>query len=415
MHSFAFAGKEINLSKKLAVLVLIIILLTGCTDGSFLPPRKEIGDLNIIDAIAVDKCEEPDKIKVTVTSKKQISGGGDSSEGGGSGEQIIVLSAQDRTILSAMRQFQTYTNNQTFWGHTNFYLIGENAAKDDITKYLDFLCRDHDFRLDSSIYITLGQAGDMFEKSNIPGFFLPDYLKGLSDKASLISETCKLRILDLMSELDENEIFGIAVPAIYLTEDIIRIKGAENQLEKDVGISGYAILKDFKLIDFLDIPNSRSYSFVTNKIKTGVIELKDQEEKNIGMDILGAKTKIVPIVKEGHLLRIDIKTKKETNINEVQTRRNIFQDETLCFLEQQQSEIIKKGIEECVQKAKDLNADFLGIGKAVKYRHPVLWSRMEYEWNEIFPQLDVSVTVESHINRTYDIRESNGYKDGEKR
>lgn len=403
--------------KVTVVAILTFMLLAGCKDGSLLPPRREIDELNIIRVIAVDKCKDPDLIKVTVTSKKegQAGGGGGGGDSGGSSEQIIVLSLEDKTVLSAVKQFHTYINKQVFWGHTDFYLIGEEAAKEDIVRYLDFLSRDHDFRLDSTVYITSGNAGDFLERSNVPGYFLADYLKSLSNKISLTSTSSKMKILQLMGELDENKTFGIAIPMIKLIGEKARTKGGQNRLLEDIDVDGYGVVKDFKLVDFVHKPDSRGYNFISNNINSGVIQIKDQEGKNIGMDIVGGETKISSKVEAGHLARVEISTKLETNIDEVQTRENILKEDTLHYLEQQESNVIKEEMMKCIQLAQDRNADFLGIGRAVNFKHPILWDKIKDQWNEIFPKLEITVKVESHINRTYDIKEPNGYKAGEKR
>ena len=403
------------MKKKITVTMLSILLLTGCRDGQFLPMREEIDELNLIRVIAVDKSEVHNQIKVTVTSQKAAGdSGGQSGEGEASSgnEQVIVLSSMEKTVQAAIRHFQTYTNKHVFWGHSNFYLIGEDAAKEDIVKYLDFFARDHNLRPNSEVYIIYGQAGDILERSNLPGFFIADFLESLKENKKYLATSGSMEVLQLMVDLDENRIFGIAVPTLSLDGELTKAKGTQHPLTKGVRVEGYAVIKDFKLVGYINQSDSRGYNLIKNEGYKAAFDITDQEGEDVGMEIMGVQTKIIPRVENGQLVGVRIISRIEANIDEVHTKRDIFKEDSLKYLEHQQSEVIKKEMENIVKLAKKLNADFLGIGKAVHQKHPVLWERMKDQWNELFQELDIEIKVESHINRTYDIREPNGYRAG---
>lgn len=402
-----------SVKKAFCIIVLLIMLLTGCKDGYPLPPQTEIDDIELIKVIAVDRCDDSNMVKVTVTSRKATAASTGQEGGMSANEQIVVLSALNETVQAAIRQFQTYTNKKIFWGHTGFYLIGEEAAKEDIVRYLDFFARDHDFRPNSKVFVTYGKAGDILEKSNLPGFFIADYLESLAENTKLLSKSGSLKILQLMTELDENTTFGIAVPAISLDGELVKSKGAKFPLDKAVLVEGYAIIKDFKLAGFVSQSDSRGYNFIGNIGDMGMIGITDQAGKNIGVEIVGKRSKIIPLVENGQLTAIRIKTWLETNVDEVHSRKDIFTEDSLIYLEHQQAEAIKKEMENCVKLAKELKADFLGIGKAVRLKHPIVWNRIKDHWDEIFQEIDIKFEIVSFVSRTYDIREPNGYKAGE--
>jgi spore germination protein KC len=396
----------------ICITVFIITLLTGCRDGDPLPLHMEIDDIDLIKVIAVDRCEDYRMVKVTVTFQKAAAGSTEQEGSTRGNEQVIVLSALNETVQAAIRQFQTYTNNRVFWGHTDFYLIGEEAAKEDIVRYLDFFTRDHDFRPNSKVFVTYGKAGDILEESNLPGFFIADYLESLEENTKLLSRSGSLRMLQLMHELDENTTFGIAIPAISLDGELVKAKGTDFPLNKAVKVEGYAIIKNFKLAGFISQSDSRGYNIIKNIASRGMIGITDQSGKNLGVEIIGVRSKVIPVIKNGQVTGVRIKTWLETNVDEVQSRKDVFTEDSLTYLEQQQAEVIKKEMENCVKLAKDLDCDFLGIGKAVHLRHPIVWNRIKDHWDEIFQELDIEFEIESHINRTYDIREPNGYRAG---
>lgn len=402
------------MKKTLCITVLLILLLTGCKDGLPLPPQTEIDDIDLIKVIALDRCDDTRMVKVTVTFQKATAVNSGQEGGARGNEQVIVLSALNETVQAAIRQFQTYTSNKVFWGHTEFYLIGEEAAKEDIVRYLDFFARDHDFRPNCHVFVTIGIAGDILEKSNLPGFFISEYLESLTENTKLLSKSGSLQMLELIRELDENTTFGLTIPAISLDGELLKSKGTEFPLNKAVLVEGYAIIKDFKLVGFISQSDSRGYNIIKNIAERGMIGITDQSGKNIGVEIIGVSSKTIPVIENGQVTGIRIKTWLETNVDEVHSRKDIFTEDSLAYLEQQQAEVIKKEMETCVKLAKDLESDFLGIGKAVQLKHPIVWNRIKDHWDEIFRELDVKFEIESHINRTYDIREPNGYRAGER-
>jgi spore germination protein KC len=134
------------MKKLFTVIILLFSLsnLTGCKAG-FLPQRREISDLQLVQVIGADKSvDNPDSSMLTIASKKLTDGGGQDSTGSGGegrsskGEKAQVLTSEGKTIFDAARNIQTHSDKTIFWGHTDYYLIGEEAAKESINKYIDF-------------------------------------------------------------------------------------------------------------------------------------------------------------------------------------------------------------------------------------------------------------------------------------
>lgn len=403
--------------KLIFLIVACTVFFTGCKDGSILPKRNEIQRLEMLRVIGLDKSEDSGLLKVTVTSKREEGGGGNS---GGNGEEkpkqkAIVLTSEGKTMFSAERKFQTYTDKEIFFGHVDYYLFGEDAAKEDFTKYIDFFTRDHEMRLDSLVFIVRGEATQLIKKSSTSDYFIADRLEAISKNAGLLSLSGEMRMLKIMGELDQNDIFAFAIPSIKLIQRKEDISGIERQPKEDLEIDGYGIIKDFKLIGFLNRAIARGYNFIQNKIAAGTIDLIDKTGNSVAMEIMGNSTKIIPRVENAKVTGITIKSVFETNIDEVHSREDIFTEDILHYLEQQQSEQIIKDMEKCVEYAKENKADFLGIGKAVNLRHPIIWERIKDQWPAIFKDIPIMIKVESKINRTYDIQEPNGYRAGGKR
>lgn len=409
--------------KKLMYIIVILLLFSGCSP-IFFPLPTEIDHLELVRIIALDKSDKnPDEVIITIMFEKSTpvsgssgtgsgeTGGGETGGGETKGLKGTVLTAEGKTFSSAERNFQTYTDKQIFLGHADFCLIGEEAAKEDITKYLDFISRDHDVRKSSKVYIVAGKASDLVVKANSEEYFLPDRLKSMSENVKFLSVSRSINLFDCMSSLDKNS--SLVVPTLKLIERKEDILEESKQRKQDIELVGYSIINHFKLVSFIERPISRGYNIISNSGVSGIIDVKDSSGMAVALEINTVNTKITPKIEGGQLVGVLIITELNTSINEIQSRENVFKKDILSFIEQQASDIIKSEMEAVVKAAQQNNADILSLSESVNMNHPIIWNRIKDNWDSIFPTLKIEVIVNSKIARTYDMREPSGSMEGE--
>ncbi len=387
--------------------IIITILLTGCSKG-ILPRRIEINELMMVSAVGVDKDpKDPNNICITIISEKKSDGQSGKSGVGEEKSKSIILSNEAETFLEAEREFQTFSDKQMFWGHVEYYLIGEEAARDGVAKYIDFLSRDHEARGNSKVYIIEGAtAKDFIEKSSTGEYFMPDRIKAIGDNSRLVTGSQELELVEFLQWLNNKYSCAVA-PVLYLkSKDKEKKEGEQPSMSFDLG--GYAIFKDLKLTGIIDKSMTRGENFLLNRVITGNIHVKDPEGKMVGLEIMSSSAKIEPEFENGNLKRINIEVKMSTNVDEVHSTSSIFTKDILKFLSNEQSKVIKEEIEQVISYAKENNTDFVDIANIFETNHPVKWNKYKDRWDDIFPSLSIDVEVKSRINRTYDIREPSG-------
>jgi len=388
------------------ITVMMTISLFGCT--SILPNMNEIDKLDLVRIAGVDiDPKNPDNIRVTILSKKstaQSQGQGGQSGGAQSGSsQGEVVSNSAATLFEAERQLQTSSAKQLFWGHVDYYLISEKAARRGIGKYMDFFARDHETRDNANIYIIKGTTAEKFiNKASKGDTFLPDLLTGIDANSILVTGPQEMTLMEFMEDID-NKGSAIVAPVLYLKSN----KG-EKKAQESVDLDGYAVFDQLKLVKFLDKKMTIAENFLLNQVKTSIIEVKDSHKKMIGLELINSSTKIAPYYENGELKGFNVKVKFTTNVDEVHSTSNIFTEEDLNFITNKQSEEVKNEIKKVISFAQKNKIDFLGVGKTFDTNHPVKWAKYKDKWKQIFPNLSFNVEVESKINRTYDIREPNG-------
>lgn len=393
------------------------IVLSGCTNKAFLPVRDELEDLELVRAIGVDKSPDNlDHIRLTVTSKreKRETGGG-KKEGQGPSEKssgVKVKSSDGKTAFEAERKFQTFNEKQVFWGHADYYIIGEEAARDDLIKYLDLLSRGQELRLNSTVYVVKdATAQELMEISQESEIYIPDLLKSLSKNIGFTSTSGKLEQIELMGKLDD-KYSQVLIPTLH----ILKKKNSEKEESDDteVKLEGYAVIRNTKLIAFANKQQSMGINFITNKIKSGVLNLKDSTGKEVSVEIVNSDTKIIPRFYDD-TVSVLIKVAINSNVTEMHSTLDIFKENELLKLEEQQAITVKQYLLEAIKLAQTNDADILGIANKIYHKHPVKWQSINYRWNEIFPKIKFDIEVASTLKRSYDISQPNKYKAGEEK
>lgn len=388
------------------VLGLLIMFLFGCS-SQIKPLSIEINKLNLLSAVGIDKgLKDPNNIRITVISKKKT----DEKSGKSTTKKdstASIYSNEAPTLLESQRVFQTFSDKLMYWGHIEYFLISEEAAKDGIAKYIDFFTRDFAFRESAKIYIIKGSTAEEFIRQSSTGdYFMPDRLKTIGDNCNFFSGCQDLTILEFMQWLNNKYSSAIA-PVLYLKskENLI---ADETKPMQEIRTYGYAIFKNLKLVTTIDEIKARGEDFLLNTIISRAIKVKDSSGNMVGLDLLESKTKITPVFNKGIIKEIKVKVKLSSNIDEVHSTSLKINRETVDYLSNEQSLVVKNEIESVIKTAQEYNCDFVDMANVFSTYHPILWRRHKDKWEEIFPNLLISVEVESKINRSYNIREPNG-------
>ncbi|HHV95767.1 MAG TPA: Ger(x)C family spore germination protein [Clostridiaceae bacterium] len=392
-------------------LVLLLINLTGCKK-SILPQGKEINDLQLVQVIGIDKLPGGSNDCLLTIASKNLEIGGEQVSTVSTGENIsagkrkaLILTSTGKTIFEAVRKIQTHSNKTLFWGHSGYYLIGEEAARENIAKYIDFFTRDHELRIESKIYIVKGSARDLIEQFNQSDFYIYDKLESLGRNFKLVSISEEMKIHELMRFIDIHHA-SARVPCIYL----VNREGEAGKEIKDIESYGYAIFKDLKLVGFIPPDISRGINLITNNVNTSIVVVKDIEGQDVSLEIIDSNTEVIPRFNGDNLESILIKAKVFSNLGEIQSQIDFTKEDSISYMESQQSEILETEMKSVLEKVLEFESDCLEICDRIRLKKPLKWHKIEDKWMEIFLNTKFDIQVESIIRRTYELREPSGYK-----
>ncbi|OON97417.1 MAG: hypothetical protein ATN36_03440 [Epulopiscium sp. Nele67-Bin005] len=422
--------------KWLPLLLMTPIFLSGCWDS------VEINNRSIILEFAIDKntdeipedtpIDQRPTFNVTYSIPDMAKLSGTESLAKDTKTNVTV---QAPTIATSIDDLQTRTRNTVTFSHVKAILMGEELLKDPklLEEVLDAITRERLIARNVPLLAVRGEAssiqGAKNEQQPIIGLYIMNYFNNKERPVNYFKSELLGNFLKNMKET------GIATIPIFklISDDGTEIESTEEKLDSDgennqsneqpaeqkvegatdgeeqtetsqsaeFEISGGAVIKDYKLIDYITKEEVRGQLLVQGEVKNSpvVISYKDRlltylikktnsnvtfEEKN------GVLTCFIDIKVHGNVI--------EYVSNHLQNVSNI---DVLNELEILISGEVYKQAHVGIDRAKDMNVDFLGLGLQM-YRHqPELWEYYEHNWNAIgFANVKIVVDVDVEIENT---------------
>ncbi len=287
-------------------ILLSLIFTSGCWN------YKEVDQFAIVAGVAIDKgMKEQFLMTVEII---QISGGKDSKT------TSKIVAAEGKTMFDAARNIISLTGKRLYWSHSKVIIISKEIASEGLIKVIDWYNRDSETREDVNILISEdASAKEIFKgqvaTENIISLALGEMIK---NHVSLN----KAPITDmLMFDMNEQTKSKTAViPTVIL-------KQVDGKIMPH--IMGTAIIKEDKLVGFLNGEETKDLLFIRNEIKGGILieEMKSKKESTfVSLEIFNSKTKVTPVV-NGKDIQINLETKTTVAIDEIGGKENFIDEE----------------------------------------------------------------------------------------
>lgn len=372
--------------KLLLFLSALCLLLQGCAGNPvFGDDSREIDQLELVETVGIDAAGA----MTTVTA----------STGTFFGEPVL-LKTTAATISRAVREMQNYTDRQyIFYGHTAHILIGEEAARQDLNRYLDYIERDSEVRLDTKLYIVQGgTAEDAITAVSGESESAGELLESLDRDVQLLSESYVFDCGEVAQQLAKR---GNALAAAVRLETVDNILDSENSTT--IQSAGYAVIHDGKLMCFLDTDLSRGVNLLIDRTGGDVLEAPDGAGGSFAARLTGSETAYTPVFEDGMLTKLKIEAALHCNLDELQTPLDIYDEAVIRGLETQLSDAAARRVWAILDRMRATNCDFCDLQTRVRQAAPWRFDRMTAPWETVFPALEYEVAVKTVLERTYDV------------
>lgn len=388
------------MKKFLLYIIASTLMLSGC--GSIYSNYREVEQLLVIETMGFDHI--PGGVQLTLASG--LSG----SEGD------IKLSGVGATISAAMDQARNYSfEDELFCSQTNSILIGEDAAKQDMEPYLSYICQSPILRTDVPVFVIRGSSAfESIMDSGDSQHGVSEILKGVAEyletrggshvsNASQISRDSLRHGSALCCALEFTQ---SAEPPAEKSQGNGE-SGEDKQSARTLAVAGFGIIKDSRLVDYIDQDAAVGVSFLMNKVGVSRVELEDAMERKIVLEISSGSSRILPRWDEsGELRGLDISLEADATVTEMNDNADLSREAYAKELTKALEEHIAALVGDVLKKSAALEADFLALGSKVEQHSPLLYRHMNKSFGEALPSLEFRIAAKATLSHTNDMKES---------
>lgn len=387
--------------KRAVLIILMLLIVTGCWN------RKELDQISIATAIGIDKHGDHYNVSVQLLNSDEIT----STKGVGQRQPVVTLQmSSGGTIFESFRKLTMSSPRKILSSHLRIVVLGEELAKDGISKVLDLISRDPEARSDFNILLARNATANDILQVLTPLEKIP------ANKlySSLVSSE---KNWGVTADVDLHQlIYDLVDPGKDPVLSSIHIKGDPKKAKSRENLSSVlppAILEYKSLgvfhkdqfVGWLTDRESKGYNYALSNLQSTVVALPCQDGGKMSIELISTSSKIkarfVDQQPQGF-----VNVSVEANIGEVACKLNLNSTYTIQAIEEQLNEEIKQTILDSVAKAKSYKSDIFGFGAAIHRANYKQWNLMKENWDQAFVDLPVQVTVHAKIRHTGSVVES---------
>ncbi|MEK5486951.1 Ger(x)C family spore germination protein [Lysinibacillus sp. FSL M8-0355] len=374
--------------KVICLLCILTLLLSGCWS------KRELNELAIVVALGIDKIDEEYEITVQIVDPSEISMRQASTQR----SPVVSYHSRGETIFEAIRKMTTNAARKPYFAHLQVVVLGEDLAKEGISDSLDLIVRDHEFRKDFDVIMSHEATAKEVLNVLTPIEKIPanKMLNSLDVSEKAWGATIAVNIDELVNTLT-NKHKGALITAIEVHGDKkLGVDQTNVQRVKTpvlLQYAGLAVFKGDKYIGLLTEGESKSVSFLNDKIQSTIEIIACPKKGTLSSEITQSTTKVKGSFDNGKP-KIDVRIHVEQNIGEVECDIDLTKNKSIDYVNKKTA----KGIDERIQKTlekiqQQYEVDVFGFGDALHRADPKQWKKIKDEWASIFPDLAVDVQV----------------------
>jgi spore germination protein KC len=378
---------------------------TGCWS------RKELNNLSLVMAGAIDQGSGPDKFIYTVQIVNPAAIERTADDAGQGGKPYYTASSSGFTLADAERHLYKHVPRPLFWQHMRVTLISEELARNSLSLIVDYLDRIPAFRRKMLLLVTPGKSRDALSVETPVENFSGQAIYNLARESFKHSEAyypsdINNFLINLSTPGIEPILARLTIkPRKKATPTNNRLNPEETQRSSILELSGSAAFKADKMIGWLDDIETRGLLWTQGKAQNLMLVLKypGAAKQDYLLTVLNQRSACIvkPEFRNGQLqISLGIKAEGRTsgvNFNE----KNFTQPEIIKKLDCQYALAIKREISMALARAQsEFHADIFGFGLAVSRKYPRLWKKLQPDWDRHFSRLKVNLQVTARIRRT---------------
>ncbi|WP_029452396.1 Ger(x)C family spore germination protein [Clostridium algidicarnis] len=359
----------------LFILISFAVTFLGCWD------YEEMVNLKYLAGIAVDKDKYTNDYILTLevleasTNSKAINSN--------------IIESRGKTIHGALRDAIKKTGNMLQGSHAKVFIVSKDIAEEGIVPVIDLIDRDVELRNDMWILISESDtASDILRKGKEGNEIISYELAASIANSNKIGKYMKVEIFKIISDISDRGSSAIA-PMVNVDN---------NNTESKFEVSGTAIFKGEKMVGTLNEFETMFLQILKEDNVRFVLPIELEKGNNISLEIMNIDRSINTKIKDNKVV-IDMTINIDTALSELASSGvdYILKDER-DKLKKQSEKQIKISCYKVIEKLqKEYKSDAIGFGDILKKRNPNVWKKMEYNWLDIFENIEVNLDINLEI------------------
>lgn len=360
------------------LLVATVLLATGCWD------RVEVNDLAIVQMTSFDKVGDQYRVAVSFPLVGQMGGskGGGGGTGGSGDQSNYFESAESEALRTSFMHVQRKLSRSLYFAHRRVMLIGEDLARDGITRVLDIISRYPENRISTYLLIAKGEALDLMKTpvlmERIPAEMFREIIISVLNRPVTARDFIQAQLAE-----------GVDPYALAFKRSKTDT-GDGDQSANTIEISGLAVFRDDKLAGMLEGRHVNGALAALNQLRRPIFSAKlPGQDDFISAQFTELASHIHPVVENGQLrIQLQFSGIYEINVNETDlTLVNLEHDDRVTEAIERE---LKNQVSAAVRELQERFAtDILGFGHAVRLHHPRLWKKISGRWRDLYPHVPV--------------------------
>lgn len=357
---------------KLLALLILCIMLCGCWD------KIEIEDRLFVLALGIDRLPNGNYVETySAADSKEVKEA--------KGPAYKVFSTEVQTSASGFSSLMQRYDKRSFYGHTKVLIFGDTCLKSDkaLKEVIDSFMRAHDFHKSMHVFAVEGEAAKIFEV--VPKFspLLGTYIDGIAENSNNAPVICDISLEELTKRLIGNNGDSI-IPKIEPLKDEVKVGGA-------------GLIKDYKLITFLNELQTRAINWLSGDVDGGAIDIEMQGTK-VGFRYYEFKREISFDKIEGDTVYLNYNFETEGSIEEYILGETFLDSDKLREAEGKIENVIEKECKDIIKLLQDeYQCDVIDVGDYLSKYYPKLYKEVEGDFDKFFSD-NVVINVVAKVN-----------------
>lgn len=334
--------------------------------------RSEVSDLHFVEILCIDQTDGT----YTVTALYNNAGSKDN-------DGLKLMDGKGDSVYTAYIDMSRKNSKEISLDHTDYFMIGQNAAARGLSECFDFLSKEPDMKTNANVFVVQSENTNKLLKDAMEDDFAPsETLNAISQKESNNLKKPANTLLNVLNDMNHSY-NNLLLP--YLVYE-----------NKNMFLEGYATFKNQRLYGYLDYPTSLAVDLFRNNLRTCPLELSP----NLNVELNNIQ--VTPHVNlKDEKLSVNLNVKADSTVKEASDAIDVFSQDTLSKINALEKYKLMENLRKLMQLSKKEHLDLLDVGATLEKQTGK--TQLEKNWETYIENLDISLSVQSATAKTYTI------------